>query len=316
MVLLTAYAYMYQPWLWHLFRLENQHCMNSKILLFCLTSLLLLFSSCKTQRLGQVSLMPNYEQHIQEWQQQQLSDLLAPNGWLSLIGLYWLKEGQNTCGSDESNQIILPNTVPPFVGEYHLNNGKTTCEITPHQNLIPLSENNCNLSYNSISWKLIKRGENYGVRVRDTLRPQRIRLQAMKYFDTDPNYRVYANWRPAAENESIMMRNVLDMEYAIPIEGQLDFLLKGKKYTLTALDGGPEELFLIFSDETTAELTYGGGRYIYCSRPNEKGITIIDFNKSHNPPCAVTSFATCLLPRPENHLPVEVLAGEKNDGNH
>ncbi len=282
------------------------------------TSLFLSLSifSCKTQRLGQPTPPPDYNQQIEQWQHDRRASLSEPNGWLSLVGLHWLEEGENKCGSGQDNQVILPRTAPQYVGSYTLNNGNVHCSIKEQEGLSNTSDDNCNMAYEALSWKLIERGGRYGIRIRDSLRPARIRLRAIEFFDIDPNQRVFATWTAAAERDSVLMRNVLDMEYAIPIEGQLTFKLKDKDCTLTALDGGKDELFLIFSDDTTGELTYGGGRYLSCPRPNDKGITIIDFNKSYNPPCAFTEYATCLLPRPENHLPLELLVGEKAYGEH
>ena len=137
-----------------------------------------------------------------------------------------------------------------------------------------------------------------------------------EFFDVDANYRVAAQWTKAASTDSVMMRNVVDMEYAIPIEGKLPFKLANQSFELEALDGGAEELFLIFFDKTTGDSTYGGGRYLYCPRSDAEGNTVIDFNKAHNPPCAFTDFATCLLPRSENGLPIPVLVGEKTYGEH
>ena len=272
--------------------------------------------SCKTQDLGQAAPPPDYDQQIEQWQHDRRASLSNPSGWLSLVGLHWLEEGENKCGSGQDNQVILPRTAPEYVGSYTLTDGSVHCSIMEQEGLSSTSDDNCNMAYEALSWKLIERGGNYGIRVRDSLRPARIRLRAIEYFDIDPKQRVFARWTAAAEKDSILMRNVLDMEYAIPIEGSLTFKLGGKDCVLTALDGGEEELFLIFSDDTTGELTYGGGRYLSCPRPNDKGITIIDFNKSYNPPCAFTEYATCLLPRPENYLPLELLAGEKVYGEH
>jgi len=37
-------------------------------------------------------------------------------GWLGLVGLYWLRDGENTIGSDKKNDILLPADVPKRVG--------------------------------------------------------------------------------------------------------------------------------------------------------------------------------------------------------
>ena len=48
-----------------------------------------------------------YEQQIQQWRSGRLQRLTAPDGWLSLIGLEWLQEGDNRVGSAADNDIVL-----------------------------------------------------------------------------------------------------------------------------------------------------------------------------------------------------------------
>jgi uncharacterized protein (DUF1684 family) len=282
-----------------------------------LLSLLLINSwSCKTQQLVQPPLPDNYTQQIEEWRSARMAGLLAPTGWLSLIGLHWLQEGVNECGSKEGVRVPLPGNAPAVAVTYTLNDGQVSCDPNTSAGVTMLSANNCQLEYQSLQWQLLERGGRHGVRIRDTLLPSRIRLAPIEYFPINPAYRVYAAWEPNNGPDSVLMRNVLDMEYYVPVVGKLRFTLDDRLHELTALDGGPNDLFLIFADKTTGETTYGGGRYLYCSRAGADGRTIIDFNKAYNPPCAFTEFATCLLPRVENTLPITILAGEKNYGGH
>jgi uncharacterized protein (DUF1684 family) len=93
--------------------------------------------------------------------------------------------------------------------------------------------------------------------------------------------------------------------------GEVACTLLGQRLRLTALEEDDEgTLFLIFTDATTGISTYPAGRYLYTSAPN-RGALEIDFNRTYNPPCAFTPYATCPLPLPENRLPVPVEAGEK-----
>ena len=93
--------------------------------------------------------------------------------------------------------------------------------------------------------------------------------------------------------------------------GVLEFELDGRPYRLRALDRNGD-LFLIFADLTSGTTTYGAGRFLWAEAPDERGYTILDFNRAYNPPCAFTPFATCPLPPPGNRLDVAVTAGEKN----
>jgi uncharacterized protein (DUF1684 family) len=72
-------------------------------------------------------------------------------------------------------------------------------------------------------------------------------------------------------------------------------------------------LFLPFKDYTNNESTYGGGRYINLMDTDIKNETIeIDLNKSYNPWCAYSDGFNCPIPPRENHIELEVIAGEKN----
>jgi uncharacterized protein (DUF1684 family) len=168
----------------------------------------------------------------------------------------------------------------------------------------------------SVSWEVIERGGRYAIRMRDTLRPARIRLRPREYYPIQPAYRVCAQVLPLEEGDSIQLRNVVNIEYALPLAGKLRFELAGETHELLALDGGPYHLFLAISDETTGEMTYGGGRYLACPRPDARGETVLDFNQLYNPPCVFTDYATCLLPPQENHIPVALEVGEKTYGGH
>ncbi|HUM02738.1 MAG TPA: DUF1684 domain-containing protein, partial [Thermoanaerobaculia bacterium] len=93
--------------------------------------------------------------------------------------------------------------------------------------------------------------------------------------------------------------------------GALVFEIDGKTYRLDpVLEKGETELFVIFGDRTNGKETYGAGRFLYVPPPVD-GRTVLDFNKSYNPPCAFTPYATCPLPPPENKLTIPIPAGEK-----
>jgi uncharacterized protein (DUF1684 family) len=49
-----------------------------------------------------------FRTEIDQWQMQRLTELKSENGWLTLVGLFWLKEGDNKLGSEASNDLVLP----------------------------------------------------------------------------------------------------------------------------------------------------------------------------------------------------------------
>ncbi|MEX2597826.1 MAG: DUF1684 domain-containing protein [Salibacteraceae bacterium] len=70
-------------------------------------------------------------------------------------------------------------------------------------------------------------------------------------------------------------------------------------------------LFLPFTDLTTGEESYGGGRYIDVAIPEDGQDVIIDFNDCYNPYCAYGSGFSCPIPPKENFLGQYIQAGER-----
>jgi hypothetical protein len=60
-----------------------------------------------------------------------------------------------------------------------------------------------------------------------------------------------------------------------------------------------------------ARLRRRGGRFLYTDAPSADGSVVVDFNRSYNPPCVFSPYATCPLPWPANRLPIRVEAGER-----
>jgi uncharacterized protein (DUF1684 family) len=98
--------------------------------------------------------------------------------------------------------------------------------------------------------------------------------------------------------------------------GALVFNKDGRQWRLDAVLEDPHDqtLFVMFSDRTNGQGTYGGGRFMRVPLPAQ-GATRVDFNQAYNPPCAFNDFATCPLPPEQNKLALSVESGEKVWGN-
>ena len=72
-------------------------------------------------------------------------------------------------------------------------------------------------------------------------------------------------------------------------------------------------MFLPFTDKTSGEGSYGGGRYLDVLTTDEKqdGTIVLDFNKAYNPYCAYSDRYSCPLTPKENTLSVAIQAGVK-----
>jgi len=282
--------------------------------------------SCNSKKSNEVALDLNaYKAEIEQWHQKRIEDLKSNNGWLNLAGLFWLNDGINTFGSDESNDIVFPkDKIPAKAGLLLLQNNTVTMTSLPEVEIMlndkpvktgvifyPDSTRQPKLAYGSLQWFIIKRDNKFGVRLRDLKSTTLDEFHGIARYEVDPEFRTEAILEMPSTPKKIDITNVLGQTTAQNSPGTLVFTIKGKEYRLDALEEG-DELFIIFSDPTNEKETYPSGRYLYANKPGADGKTILDFNKAYNPPCAFTPFATCSLPPPQNMLSLSILAGEKN----
>jgi hypothetical protein len=128
---------------------------------------------------------------------------------------------------------------------------------------------------------------------------------------------VHARLQPL-ENKHVRIIRTSDQKENQYIEfANAVFQLDGREHRLLILEIlGPDprqgELFLGFADATSANETYGGGRYLDLERVRGATSIDLDFNKAYNPYCAYTEGFSCPLPPKENILGIAIPAGEKN----
>ncbi|HEX8091216.1 MAG TPA: DUF1684 domain-containing protein [Blastocatellia bacterium] len=268
---------------------------------------------------------PAYADEIEKWRKGRAEEMTGEDGWLSLVGLYWLSPGKNRFGSDASNEITFPkNKAPAQAGTLWLDGGLVRLEANPGVVITSEGEAVTSLALKSdaegkptrlvlgtLSFYVIKRGERLGLRVKDKQNPARFHFAGIKTYPLDPKWRIEASFEAYDPPKQIPIVNVLGMTENQASTGAIVFEVGGKPYRLDAIqEKGSDKLFIIFADKTNGRATYGAGRYLYTSGPGAGGKVIIDFNKSENPPCAFTSYATCPLPPRQNRLPFPVEAGE------
>ncbi len=94
--------------------------------------------------------------------------------------------------------------------------------------------------------------------------------------------------------------------------GIVEFELQGHAFRMRPIYEG-KTLFFIFKDLTSKTETYQAGRMLNTPLPQD-GKVVLDFNRSYNPPCTFTPYATCPLPPKENNLAVRIEAGELRYG--
>jgi uncharacterized protein (DUF1684 family) len=250
-----------------------------------------------------------YQESILEWRKTRDAALRAPDGWTSLAGLFWLHEGANTYGTDAGSDIVMP-AGPAHAGSIELHGGQVSAVVNGQKSVLKPDSKEGVVTVDRLSLLAIKRGDRYGIRLKDPESEYRRGFRGIDYFPIDDAYRITAQW--VAAPRQIPILNVLGQTEPSENPGYAVFQVAGKEMRLYPIieEPGAKELFYIFRDLTTGKETYPAGRFFYSDLPKD-GRVVLDFNKAYNPPCAFSPYATCPLPPKENYLPVRIAAGEK-----
>ena len=72
----------------------------------------------------------DYVVEIESWRAQRVGRLTSPTGWLSLIGLDWIKPGSNKIGSAKDNDIVIAKA-PAHLGTIDWSDGKVSATLAP-----------------------------------------------------------------------------------------------------------------------------------------------------------------------------------------
>jgi uncharacterized protein (DUF1684 family) len=268
------------------------------------------------------------------WRAELAKELQQANGWLTLIGLEWLKPGDNTFGSAPGNNFVVKAPTAAYLGVVQLND-KGLELLPPHggypkgllvdgrlpENPQTLgsddSEHPSKITTGTVTITIIHRSERYGLRIKDSKAPARTQFHGLRWYPPDETYRVQAKWIPYNPPHQVAIPTILGTEVKSDVPGAAEFTLDGKMLRLEPILESPDEkeLFFILRDTTSTTETYGAGRFLYTPLPDhglaEPGELVLDFNRAQNPPCAYTPYATCPLPPPQNRLPIAIPAGQQ-----
>ncbi len=269
-----------------------------------------------------------YESAIADWRQRRHQRLASPDGWLTLVGLEWLHEGENTVGSGDHADIRIPGGpaewgriflqgsdlrfVPSVPGQLIIDGGPAA----PTALLVDSSGSPTIVGSGTLSFHVIERAS-YALRIKDSRAPTLLAFGGVDNYPINADWRVDGRFLPAAADETIEIANVLGQIERLPVAGIVEFERDGRNHRLLGLgQKDSDALWFLFADRTTGRETYGAGRYLYSDGEPRNGRLILDFNKAYNPPCAFTDYATCPLPPAQNRLDLAVTAGEKKYAHH
>jgi hypothetical protein len=275
----------------------------------------------------------SWQPDLLAWRAQRTTKLTAPEGWLSLIALGWLKEGDNGFGSAEDSRVPITGMAPAHIAIVRLE--KDALRLLPPAGGFPKdllvdgqpareqslladdAEKPSKLTIGTLTIIVIHRDGEFALRIKDLQAPTRVAFHGLRWYAPDAAYRVHARWIPYNPPKVLDIPTVLGTTTHLPAPGVVEFTLDGQLLRLEPVLETPKstELFFIMRDATSKTTTYGAGRFLYTELPDhgvgQPGEVWLDFNKLENPPCAFTAYATCPLPPPQNRLSVPIPAGEQ-----
>ena len=248
---------------------------------------------------------------------------MAPTGYLTLAGLFWLEQPSTSFGSAADNDVLFPQKAASHIGEFRLTDDgvfmiaqpdvDVRFDDEPVQSILiadDTTESPVMITHGSLAWTVIQRDGRFAVRLRDVENPVLESFPSLEYFPIDPAWRVEATFKRYGEPRTVAVSTVIEgLGWNPESPGVVVFDKDGESFELEGYASG-EELFFVFGDRSNGRQTYPAGRFLYAAMPEDGGMTILDFNRSYSPPCAFNDFSTCPVASPRNRLAKVVAAGE------
>ena len=273
-----------------------------------------------------------HEADFAQWREARRNGLVRPgSGAITWIGLWELPVGTFGIGADSSLPMVLPGSrVPRLVGT--IERTDSTLHFTPARNshatlgegrtpvttTIDLVSDRARestvISVGSVRFRVHSEPgtPRLWIRAWDEDHPRRATFQLPGTFPLSAGWRVAARFDSFAVARDFRVADVAEGTQAYHSPGELVFHIAGREHRLAvSADSGSRDYFIMLWDSTAISSTYGAGRYLRVPLADATGWTVIDFNRTYNPPCAFTAFSTCAFPPPENRLPFAITAGEK-----
>ena len=252
------------------------------------------------------------------------ASLKSDTGWLTVSGLHFLKQGENTVGRAPTNDIVLDFPTVPDQAAIIIMQGDRTRLRPPAGKTVSVNGQAVNseidlkrsgqggaadiVNLDRVNFFVHYSGPRLALRVRDLDSPLRTGFKGLRFFPANTAYRVKAVYKPYATPQVAQMPNILGDLEPFTITGTVAFSLGGVNHEMVAWRSG-QRLWFVFRDLTSGKETYAASRFLYQPMP-QAGEFFLDFNYAENPPCGYNPYTTCPVPPPQNRLPVRIEAGE------
>lgn len=144
------------------------------------------------------------------------------------------------------------------------------------------------------------------------------KFKAHSYFPIDEKFKVEATFERKLNAIPFLMKTTTSRLPTYEVYGVATFEIDNQTFKLNIYQSHnlrekeefKNHLFLPFTDQTSGNSTYGGGRFIDLEIP-DGDVIIIDFNKAYNPYCAYNDNYSCPITPKENDLSIDIKAGIK-----
>jgi uncharacterized protein (DUF1684 family) len=252
------------------------------------------------------------------------TSLKSDTGWLTVAGLHFLTQGENTVGRGPTNDIVLDFPGVPDQAAVIVLQGDRTRIKPPAGKTVTVNGKPVSaeldlkrsgqggpadiVSFGRVNFFVHYSGPRLALRVRDLESPLRTGFKGLRFFPVSTAYRVKAVYKPYATPKVAEMPNILGDLEPFTIVGTVAFALGGVNHEMVAWRSG-QRLWFVFRDLTSGKETYAASRFLYQPMP-EAGEFWLDFNYAENPPCGYNPYTTCPVPPQQNRLPVRIEAGE------
>lgn len=143
-------------------------------------------------------------------------------------------------------------------------------------------------------------------------------FKGIHFYPFNEKYVVDAKFVRTPHEKPFQMSTSSGMRKTYIKYAEVFFTIDGKEYKLNVYQSQDllqsadykDYLFIPFTDATSGNETYEGGRYIDLTMPKSNEV-VINFNEAYHPYCAYTDGYNCPVPPQENTLPVKIEAGVK-----
>ena len=192
---------------------------------------------------------------------------------LALAGLFWLKPGKNSFGTDQGNDFVLPaRSAPGRVGYLELKNNAVGIDVAIGT-IVKLNGRSISrwtelksdassaqpdiIELNHLRMKIIERGGKLAVRLADFRNQSLLAFRGIGFYDITPELRVKAKFLPYRPPKKIKVETVAGYEEELECPGVAQFSVSGKAVELEPVleTPGDTKLFFMFKNSTNGNET-------------------------------------------------------------